>query len=112
MLKHHSVIIKFIIIKFIIKFEKYNIKITNEREWAWPRLLNNHLGLILEDRSESGAGAERVWRQAWEYCDGNLDKAKQTLFNKIKIGKKVDRTVIVYFFIFSLSAYIFLRFRY
>ena len=34
--------------------EKYNIRITNERDWAWPRLLNNHLGLILEDRSESG----------------------------------------------------------
>ena len=60
--------------------EMHDITLWNERDVAWPKLLANHLKLKLDDKSESGAGADRVWRQAWEYCNANMDRARQTLF--------------------------------
>ena len=82
--------------------EKYNIDIKNHRDCAWPKLLATKLNLKLEDRSESGAGADRIWRQAWEYCNGNLEKAKETIFilevpsflNRSDVRFKDDKWVI------------------
>ena len=82
--------------------EKYNIDIKHHRDCAWPKLLATKLNLKLEDRSESGAGADRIWRQAWEYCNGNLEKAKETIFilevpsflNRSDVRFKDDKWVI------------------
>lgn len=61
--------------------EKFGIKITNKRELAWPKLLADKLGLKLRDYSQSGAGAERVWRETWEYIENNFyHKLEDTLF--------------------------------